>query len=262
MLTKEKKTELIQKQVDCIDTFRNHESYSPEFNAWRRKTKSLLSRIFGPTSTQLKDFSKIIYSPMFGPTTRAYENKTYQEGLDNSKTILTSMIEELNEFDFESDNVVIKDNTHHTILHILNNFHYTVKQLRKRYNGRATLEIEDEYDVQDLLHALLKNHFGNLDVRSEEWTPSYAGKSTRMDFLLKKDNIIIEVKKTREGLGSKEIGEQLIIDIAHYKNHPNCKKLICFVYDPEERIANSQGLISDLNREAEEMSVEVIIVPM
>lgn len=45
------------------------------------------------------------------------------------------------------------------------------------------LFLEDEYDVQDLPHALLLLYFD--DVRAEEWTPSYAGKSARMDFLLK-----------------------------------------------------------------------------
>ena len=42
-----------------------------------------------------------------------------------------------------------------------------------------------------------------------------------MDFLLKDDEISIEVKMTRDGLKDKELGEQLIIDIAKYKEHPN-----------------------------------------
>ena len=45
-----------------------------------------------------------------------------------------------------------------------------------RHGGRNTLDVRDEYDVQDLLHALLKMFF--KDVRSEEWTPSYAGASS------------------------------------------------------------------------------------
>ena len=57
-------------------------------------------------------------------------------------------------------------------------------------------EIKDEYDVQDLLNALLRLNFD--DVRPEEYTPSYAGSSTRVDFLLKKEKIVIEVKKTRK----------------------------------------------------------------
>ena len=111
--------------------------------------------------------------------------------------------------------------------------------MRCRYENRETLKIEDEYDVQDLLHALLLLYFD--DVRAEEWTPSYAGKSARMDFLLKNERVVIEVKKTRLGLADKELGDQLIIDVDRYKVHPDCKRLICFVYDVEGRIGNPIG---------------------
>lgn len=123
-------------------------------------------------------------------------------------------------------------------------FHRVANQLRKRHKNRSTLKISDEYDVQDLLHSLLKIHFD--DIRSEEWTPSYAGGSSRIDFLLKKEKIVIEVKKTRKGLGQKELGGQLIVDIENYQKHPDCKVLFCFVYDPNEIISNPRGLERDL----------------
>ena len=47
------------------------------------------------------------------------------------------------------------------------------------------------------------------DIRREEYTPSYAGGSARMDFLLKSHDIVIEVKKTRKELRDKDIGKQL-----------------------------------------------------
>lgn len=96
------------------------------------------------------------------------------------------------------------------IRNLLLRFHAVVVQLRQRREDRPTLDVEDEYDVQDLLHALLFLEFD--DVRPEEWTPSYAGKSSRVDFLLKPEEIVIEVKKTRSGLGAKEVGDQLILD--------------------------------------------------
>ena len=70
-----------------------------------------------------------------------------------------------------------------------------------------------------LLHALLLLCFD--DIRAEEWTSSYAGKSARMDFLLKNEGVVIEVKKTRLGLTDKELGDQLIIDVDRYKVHPD-----------------------------------------
>lgn len=82
-----------------------------------------------------------------------------------------------------------------------------------------------------------------------------------MDFLLKQEQIVIEVKKTRKGLGAKELGEQLIVDIQKYQVHQDCKALICFVYDPEGRITNPRGLENDLNKEAEGFKVRILIAP-
>jgi hypothetical protein len=146
------------------------------------------------------------------------------------------------------------------IINIVNSFHNVARQLQNRYDKRDTITINDEYDVQDLLHSLLKIGFD--DIRPEEYTPSYAGSSTRVDFLLKKEKILIEVKKTRKGLSDKAVGDQLILDSQHYKVHPDCKHLICFVYDPENRIQNPRGLEEDLNRlSTEELIVEVFIRP-
>lgn len=142
---------------------------------------------------------------------------------------------------------------------ICDRFHRIGRQLKSRHENRETLEINDEYDVQDLMHALLMLFFD--DIRSEEWTPSYAGKSSRMDFLLKKEEIVVEAKKTSKGLQVKEAGDQLIIDIDRYKQHPNCKTLICFVYDPEGRIGNPAGLERDLSREANGLKVVVLVRP-
>ena len=143
---------------------------------------------------------------------------------------------------------------------ICSKFHLIVRKLRNRYNSRETLDVTDEYDVQDLLYALLPLYFD--DVRPEEWTPSYAGKSARMDFLLKIEKVVVEVKMTRKGLADKELGDQLIVDIERYKEHPDCDILICFIYDPEDRITNSQGLIRDLQSQSkEDLEVVVFINP-
>lgn len=145
------------------------------------------------------------------------------------------------------------------ITKICEKFHLVAKQLRARHDSRETLDIADEYDVQDLLHSLLVIFFE--DIRPEEWNPSYAGSSKRSDFLLKEEEIIIEVKKTRKNLRKKELGEQLIIDIANYKNHPNCKTLYCFVYDPEGYISSPKGMENDLNQDDGKFRVIVKIVP-
>lgn len=145
------------------------------------------------------------------------------------------------------------------ILTIIKRFHQVTRQIRSRYSQRPTIEIEDEYDVQDLFHSLLKLYFD--DIRPEEYTPSYAGSASRVDFLLKEEKIIIEIKKTRKGLNGKIVGEQLIIDSQRYQSHPDCGQLICFVYDPEGRISNPRGIENDLSKELNGIPISVYISP-
>ncbi|OGO18210.1 MAG: hypothetical protein A2Z15_07260 [Chloroflexi bacterium RBG_16_50_11] len=129
-------------------------------------------------------------------------------------------------------------------------FHSIARQIRDRHENRPSLDIKDEYDVQDLLHVLLLIFF--KDIRPEEWTPSYAGGSSRMDFLLKEYQAVVEVKKTRDNIRDKQIGNQLIEDIARYGEHPDCKTLVCFIYDPDGYIANYTGLENDLRKQSNE----------
>ncbi|MGK7894261.1 MAG: hypothetical protein AB4372_11710 [Xenococcus sp. (in: cyanobacteria)] len=142
---------------------------------------------------------------------------------------------------------------------LCNKFHQVARQMRSRYNNRGTLDISDEYDVQDLFHSLLTLYFD--DIRKEESIPSNAGANSRSDFLLKPEKTLIEIKKTRKGLTRKEIGDQLTVDIQRYQSHPDCQTLVCFVYDPEGRINNPRGLEADLENVTDKIEVKVFIRP-
>lgn len=144
------------------------------------------------------------------------------------------------------------------VLRLLAGFHRVAKQLRHRHDDRETLRVNDEHDAQDLLHALLRIDF--KDVRAEEWTPSYAGNSSRMDFLLKAEQLVIELKMTRPGLGNKEVTNQLAIDIERYRAHQDCKTLVCFVYDPAELITNPAALEHDLTGPRGNLIVKVVVL--
>lgn len=145
------------------------------------------------------------------------------------------------------------------ILRLAERLHAVIRQLRQRREERPTLEVEDEYDVQDLFHALLVIYFD--DIRKEEWSPSYAGGASRMDFLLPEVESVVEIKMTRPSLTTKQLGEQLIVDIAKYKQHPMCRSLYCVVYDPSGRISNPRGVENDLSGDNVKMNVRVMIVP-
>jgi hypothetical protein len=138
-------------------------------------------------------------------------------------------------------------------------FHLFAKQLLVRHAKRSTLQMTDEYDVQDAMHALLRLHFE--DVRPEEWTPSYAGKSTRMDFVLKREQVVVEVKMTRKSLKQKEVVKQLTEDKERYRVHPDCRALICFVYDPGAYCDNPAALEDDVSVSSGDFRVAVIVNP-
>ncbi len=142
---------------------------------------------------------------------------------------------------------------------IVKRFHIAARQLTQRHGNRAALIIEDEYDVQDFLHALLRAFFD--DVRPEEYVPSYAGASSRIDFLLKDEKVLVEAKMTSDKLKDKQIGEQLIIDIKRYQAHPDCSTLVCIVYDPRHNISNPAALEKDLSGKHDNLAVCVFVVP-
>ena len=140
---------------------------------------------------------------------------------------------------------------------LLRRFHRVAHQLTQRQENRQTLIIKDEYDVQDLLHALLLILFD--DVRPEDPAPNRAGKASRVDFLLKREKIVVEAKMTSETLRDAKIGEQLIIDINRYQAHPDCQTLVCFVYDPDHHLKNPEALENDLSGKQNDLTVKVIV---
>ncbi len=205
------------------------------------------------------DFTGIQWTPssaVFDPGP-AYA-KVYSAGVQSVNAVLRSMIDEIDEYWDDRAGQPSADAAS-AVVALCDRFHLVARQLRSRHDSRATLEVEDEYDVQDLLHALLKTSFD--DVRAEEWTPSYAGKSARVDFLLKESKLVIETKKTSKSLGVKGIGDQLLVDIMRYKSHPDCGRLICFVYDPEGRIGNPKSIETDLTGTHDDLDVLVIVAP-
>ena len=128
--------------------------------------------------------------------------------------------------------------------------------LTHRRKNAQVLLFSNEYDVQDLLHALLRPWVA--DIRPEEFTPSYAGSSTRMDFLLPAHRLVIELKFIRDRTHAKKVGTELIVDIEHYRKHPKCQILWCVVYDPNHYLTNAEGLCSDLSGKRSSQDGELV----
>ena len=256
------------KQVRTISGFSDgsFDYDEQKYERWKESVKIFLSKYIN-----IETANKFYHMSARWPNNDWYENIC---GELNAKTaFLISLKEEIEKNTEIWENFLLENKTNQKTLSlpdtnfsinivrkICSRFHIVAKQLRDhRYGNRNTIIVEDEYDVQDLLHALLKIFFD--DIRPEEYTPNYAGKSSRMDFLIKNEKIVIEVKKTREGLKGKQIADQLFIDIERYKkSHPSCEYLFCFVYDPENLIQNPIGFEKDINEE-HKGEAEVLICP-
>lgn len=252
--------EKLSEKIDRIGTLRSQPRFSPQFKKWHRETEVLLQRVFGSDAYQVKDFTSInfVYRGIHVLGDQRPFDERFYAALEEANAILTSIKEEILEFGLDSTDDV-SANPAVVIETICSRFHSVVRQLRVRHSNRATLDVEDEYDVQDLLHSLLRIHFS--DIRPEEWTPSYGGNSSRMDFLLKPEKIVIEVKMTRKSMSDKDLVDQLIVDRGRYENHPDCEQLICFVYDPDGRIGNPVAIVSDLESTTSDLPIRIMIYP-
>jgi hypothetical protein len=119
--------------------------------------------------------------------------------------------------------------------------------------------VEDEFDAQDLLHALLRIPFDNIE--SDEWTPSYSNGTPRTTLLLNDGRLAVIVKKPRPGLNAKDFTDQLRIDAERYRSYGCCRTLLCFIYDPEGRIGNPRGLEASLTSVTDSFATEVLVAP-
>jgi REase_DpnII-MboI len=246
----------LQEQLDAIGTIEGHRREWHFFQKWHRDTEVVIERVFGKSSRHAADFHLVRFTPIAvsSGTSDATYDDAYRRGLEHARAVLTSMVEELQKF----GQVDTDMNCGRRLGRIFTSFHAVVLALRARREDRPTLDVDDEYDVQDLLRALLQVDFD--DVRPEEPVQSHAGSGSRMDFLLKKERVVVEAKKTRKGLDAKKLSEELIVDIERYRKHSDCGALYCFVYDPEHRLANPTSIESDLSRD-EPFPVRVVVRP-
>lgn len=119
-------------------------------------------------------------------------------------------------------------------------------------------QILNEKDLQVVVHAVLRLLYD--DVRPEDAVPQHAGGASRVDFLLREAGVIIETKMTRDGLGEKQVQQELLIDWGRYPRHPDCRAILAVVYDPERRIGNISALENDLTNDQGNPVTRAIVV--
>lgn len=152
------------------------------------------------------------------------------------------------------------------IIEILENFENAVKKitdLTLRYGkdkqNRNLIAIKDEYDVQDLLYFSLKSVFP--EIKYEDDTSNYGGSAKRLDFYLKDEGIIIEVKHIDKA-DDKKYTKQMKEDLQSYHVVNVLTDIIFFIYAPNaiQDINNFKELEGEQTIQGKTFDVKVLIV--
>ncbi len=121
-----------------------------------------------------------------------------------------------------------------------------VRQLRERHADRSPFRVEDVYDLEDLLRALLPLYFE--DVRPEGRTPSYAA-GTRTDFVLAPEETAVTVKRAAGADCERVLAEQFAEDAEYYERRGGVGALVGLVYDPDGRVVEPASFEAACRRE-------------
>ncbi len=122
------------------------------------------------------------------------------------------------------------------LLSVLNSFPDVVSRLKHRRSGKSTLDINDEYDIQDILYVMLKGMFPTLQY--EDPTSKVGPNSSRADFTILDLCVFIEVKHVSQKGKEKTVHDECLTDIQKYGKQEGCQKIIFFIYDPNKCIDN------------------------
>ncbi|MCB9056614.1 MAG: hypothetical protein H6549_12235 [Chitinophagales bacterium] len=167
----------------------------------------------------------------------AQSRNTIQAAIENALEYITTY-ETNKSFPTETKNETTESID--LIIRMFSNWSRMVSSFKTHRKDVAEIKITKEHEMQYVLEGILRLFFD--DVRPETYTSNYANHSNRTDFILPKQKILIETKMTREGLDSRKLSDELIIDKEHYRKHTGIEIILCLVYDPEKRIKNPEGL--------------------
>lgn len=154
-----------------------------------------------------------------------------------------------------------------SVLKILRRFEVAARALRSRPREdkkKFGYVIADEYDVQDLLYALLKPLVEDLE--REAPVPKTAGVSGRVDLCSTRLGLVLEVKFAKAGGGNatklvKECNERVVT----YAAGPGLEHLVFFVYDPDGVLPDRDNFISGLSTPAsihgKSFAVDAVVAP-
>ena len=145
----------------------------------------------------------------------------------------------------ESPSLGDRSNKNELVLRALRSVAVNARKLSARSHSRPAVPVNSEYDVQDLAEMALATLF--TDVRREEWTPQNAGSAKRIDIVIPSLETVIECKFIRDAAHARKVADELRIDFESYHEHPACRELFVYIYDPKHHIIDPERFARDLN---------------
>ena len=154
------------------------------------------------------------------------------------------------------------ENDNDCLLQYLQNFYMFLEALtEKKIDKRSTIKLEDfqnlkienEYDLQHFMYAVLKPLYP--DIRKEVSEDSGVG-TVRADLKIPCLEVSIEAKCTRENMSLKKLTEEIEADIVHYKD----SNIVFFIYDRAKIIQDRQNYENHFNHVFDGKKIKVIIL--
>lgn len=255
-----KHLETFVKQASAKETFLV-QKFFPEFE--QDFLNRLKSEITGEISTKIL---KYIYQNNFETEIDSFITELSRKELETIDLIVLAELQ--NHF---ANQVVTKTtyknlSSKDLIIEILDNFQNSVKKITdlflrygKDKQNRKLITINDEYDVQDLLYFSLKSVFP--EIKYEDDTSNYGGSAKRLDFYLRDEGIIIEVKHIDKA-DDKKYTKQMKEDLQSYHVVNLLKEIIFFIYAPNaiQDINNFNELEGEQTIQGKTFNVKVIVV--
>jgi hypothetical protein len=150
--------------------------------------------------------------------------------------------ESTNHDDLVADTVQL-DTPLERVLVICSRLQYAAQALVDRREKHTELPMSDEYDVQDLLVAVLRASF-RLTIEEQFLEKLANAKSGKVDVVLKDYGIVVEIKFARESKDQSKFAKAFAEDVQLYAKWPQLKHLIFLVYN------------ADLLKDSEALAIE------
>lgn len=133
--------------------------------------------------------------------------------------------------------------------------------IRNRRKGKSPYQINDEYDVHDLLLYTLRAYYEGV-IDEDPLSKVADSRSGKLDIGLPELGILIEIKYSRSAADQRRFVEEISEDLVFYPKWPHLKTLIFYVYN--SRVLKNPEALAEFaghhERGACEFEVEVITI--